>query len=108
MPMDLNEADRINVDLDGTLTQGDRKFWEEEPKPDREMIDKINALYTQKRKTIIIWTARKWRHAEKTAAWLEKHGVNYHGLKMNKGGSDLYIDDKAINTERFKEDYVKD
>lgn len=93
---------RAAVDLDGTLTQGEKRYWIEEPDPDEEAIKEILDLY-KRGHTIVIWTARPWSDAAKTAAWLTKHGVRYHGLRMEKGSADKYIDDKAISKENFME-----
>jgi len=95
----LNPNDQlIAVDLDGTLCKGE--FWgEEEPKPIQEMIDYIWKLYVGGAH-IIIYTARQIKYTAETYAWLDKHGVPYHGLMMNrKPGADVYIDDKAINVD---------
>lgn len=94
-------TDLIMVDIDGTLTKGENKHWEQEPVPDKEMIETVNNLY-KKGNHIIIWTARSWDSVRKTVAWLEKHGVWYHGIRMNKGGADLYIDDKTITPGQAK------
>ena len=87
---------RLGVDLDGTLTQGDKRYWEERCDPDPEIIEKINNLYKQGH-TVLIWTARPWSNAQQVASWLTEHGVRYHGLRMDKGSADVYIDDKAVH-----------
>lgn len=92
------------VDVDGTLTKGEKKHWEEEPDPDEEMVNIVNQLYKD-RHHIIIWTARRWKDAEKTARWLQKHNVLYHGLRMDKGSGEKYIDDRTINAEDFKDEF---
>lgn len=85
----------INVDMDGTLTNGEA-FWHKRPTPNPIAIELVKQLY-QAGNHIIIWTARAWEYAPETVGWLIEFGVPYHGLYMQKGGSDLYIDDKAIH-----------
>ena len=101
--MEFNEDSEprlVMVDVDGTLTKGEKRYWEEEPEPDEEVIEKVRSLYKQGNH-IVIWTARSWDAARETVAWLEKHNVWYHGIRMAKGGADLYIDDKAVNVDDF-------
>lgn len=93
---------RIAVDLDGTLTEGKKKYWEERCNPDTYVIESINDLYKQGH-TVIVWTARPWSNAEQVASWLTEHGVRYHGLRMDKGSADVYVDDKALNVEKSRE-----
>lgn len=95
----------INVDLDGTLTTGG-PFWHGEPQPNMEMIELVRKLY-QSGNHIIIWTARAWEYANETVAWLIKHKVPFHGVYMQKGGCDLYIDDKAMNAKGIKLEDIK-
>jgi hypothetical protein len=45
---------------------------------------------------IIVWTARLWENAPDMVSWLIKHRVPFHGVMMGKGGSDQYLDDKAV------------
>ena len=91
----------IAFDLDGTLCKGE--FWGgEEPKPIPEMIKLVWKLY-QKGAHIVIFTARQLEYTKETYAWLDKHGVPYHGIMMNrKPGADLYVDDKSIRPEELK------
>jgi len=108
--MNLNKPDAyfdrenrylINVDFDGTLTNGENG-WITEPTPNIEHIRIINKLY-RKGFIIIIHTARTWDAAPKTVAWLIRNNVPYHGLFMFKGGSDsYYCDDKNITWEELK------
>lgn len=98
----MSEKKKIAVDVDGTLTHGEARYWieDEEPQPRHEVIEAVNNLYKAGH-FIIIWTARPWTVAEQTAAWLRKWGVRYHGLRMAKGSADVYIDDKAVHVEDF-------
>ena len=90
----------IAFDLDGTLCKGE--FWGEgEPKPIPEMIKLVQKLYTSGAH-IIIFTARQIKYTADTYAWLDKYGVPYHGLMMNrKPGADCYVDDKTIRPDEF-------
>lgn len=90
---------RIAVDVDMTLTTGDGEPWFEDglgPEPNERAIGVVNELYVRGH-TILIWTARPWSVAAETAGWLTAHGVRYHGLRMEKGSGDVYLDDKAID-----------
>lgn len=87
----------INVDLDNTLTDG-TPFWKDRPQPHHGMIDLVRKLY-EGGNHIIIWTARAWMYAPETVGWLIEHNVPFHGVYMQKGGSDLYLDDKAIRVD---------
>ncbi len=89
----------IAVDLDGTLTNGER-FWDTLPTPNKGMVERIRALY-QQGNIIIVWTARAWETAPETVGWLIMNRIPFHALRCDKGGADLYIDDKCINTQDF-------
>jgi hypothetical protein len=94
----------IYVDIDDTICTyiGNREY----PKavPIQENIDKINSLYDEGN-TIVYWTARggttglDW--TDLTHKQLKKWKVKYHEIKMGKPPYDLFICDKAINTEVF-------
>lgn len=94
----------IFVDIDETIciTPDDRDYSKAEPIPER--IEKINSLYNDGNK-ITFWTARgsgtglDWR--ETTEAQLEEWGVQYHELKMWKPVYDLFICDKAVNSNSY-------
>lgn len=84
----------INIDFDGTLTNGENPFTTD-PTPNIKNIDIVRKIYFKGYQyIIIIHTARMWEFAGETVAWLIKHKVPFHGLYMAKGGSDYYIDDK--------------
>ena len=95
----------IYVDIDETICaypNVEREY--PNASPIYENINKINKLY-QEGNTIIYWTARgsttniDWR--ELTEEQLEKWGVKYHELKMGKPYYDLFICDKAINSDKY-------
>jgi trehalose-6-phosphatase len=95
MEFDNNGKRKVyNVDLDGTLTNGE-PFWTQEPTINPAMLEKVVELY-KSGNIIIIWTARQWKHAPETVGWLIKNCVPYHGIQMGKGGADCYIDDKNV------------
>lgn len=88
-----------NVDLDGTLTNGE-KFWEELPTVNKEMKRKVRDLYAGGN-IIIIWTGRQWEMANETVGWLIANKIPFHGIFMGKGGSDCYIDDRSIRPDEI-------
>jgi hypothetical protein len=94
------EKKRINVDFDKTLTTGEgAAYWEEgEDDPDEEMVEWVNEQYKSGH-TIVIWTARPWSTAQQTVGMLTKWGVMWHGIRMEKGSADVYIDDKTVRPE---------
>ena len=90
------------------ISPKDRDYSKAEPI--LENIKKINKLYDGG-DTIYYWTARgtgsglNWH--EVTKGQLDKWGAKYHGLKLGKPIYDLYICDKAINSEQFFKDAKK-
>lgn len=95
---------RIFVDIDGTICTWERDGSYEEAKPYLERIKKINALY-EEGNIITYWTARgsgsgiDWSFITKKQ--LNEWGVKYHKLFFGKPVYDVFIDDKAINSENF-------
>ena len=97
------------VDLDHTLcdtVQGPEGRWKYfEATPIQSRIDVVNKLW-EDGNTIIIETARgcgtKINHYEETFNQLRSWGLKFHTLRTGvKFGADVYIDDKAINSEDF-------
>lgn len=86
------------IDFDGTLTSPSVDY--ANPEPQYSIIDKVRKLYYTGH-IILIWSARTWREANILAAFLERYDVPYHGLRLNKGGADIYIDDKNKSLEDF-------
>lgn len=68
-------------------------------------IQKANKLY-EEGNTIVYWTARgtttgiDW--TDVTRKQLDSWGVKYHDLKLGKPQYDLFIDDKALNTDDWR------
>jgi hypothetical protein len=95
------------VDIDETICyyEGNREY--PNALPNHKRIKKINALYDEGN-TIVYWTARggttgiDW--TELTQKQLKEWNVKHHELKMWKPSYDLFICDKAVNSERFFND----
>jgi len=90
-------------DIDGTIctnTYGDYH----QAQPFAERIAHVNALFDDGH-TVKLFTARgtttgiDWRDATTTqlAGW----GVKYHELILGKPHADVFIDDKAIDSEQY-------
>lgn len=88
--------DLVAVDFDGTLTEGKNLYWEgEREAPDEEIIEWVREQYYSGCH-IVIWTARPWEQAGRIASRLVEWDVPFHGIRCNKGGADLYVDDKSV------------
>ncbi len=98
----LDEVDTLNIDFDHTITKRstDEYLSPCQQKPNTELVEKMwEAYYSGK--TIIVWTARPWSDAAELAGVLTMWEVPFHGLMMAKGGSDMYVDDKATRPDEF-------
>jgi len=99
------------IDIDGTIctnTYGDY----DSVAPLVDKIHKCNSLY-EGGHYIIYWTARGMCRAggnvakayemfyELTKKQLESWGVKYHELRLGKPHYDVWVDDKAINSDIF-------
>jgi hydroxymethylpyrimidine pyrophosphatase-like HAD family hydrolase len=95
-------SELIGIDFDKTLTDPDQDEWASpfDREPNEEMIAAVNDVYIRGHK-VIIWTARRWNEASEIAGWLTAHEVPYHGLRCEKGGADMYVDDKATGVQEF-------
>ena len=95
------------VDIDETICyyKDEREY--QKAVPNFERIKKINDLY-DKGNIIIYWTARgsttgiDW--TKTTQKQLNDWGVKYHELKVKKPHYDVFICDKAINSDSFFND----
>jgi len=104
----LNLPTVLHVDFDKTITQvmEDPDFDPyckdelHDVPVDSKMQSRLRSL-TEQGHTIIVWTARPWSHAASVAGYLTRHHVPFEGLKMNKGGGGVYVDDKAYRPEEF-------
>jgi hypothetical protein len=94
----------IYVDIDETIcnTPHPRNYFNAEPI--KENIDKINKLYDDGH-TIVYWTSRGSRTQinwyDLTKEQLDKWGVKYHQLFVDKPYYDLFIDDKTLRIEEI-------
>jgi len=92
---------KVIVDVDDTICEGDTY---ETAVPIRKNIEKINGLYMEGHE-VIYWTARgtlmegNWFHI--THEQLVDWGCLFHELRMNKPVFDIFIDDKAINSQHY-------
>lgn len=84
------------VDFDGTLTEGDCRYWVdgERESPNEAQIAETNERYHDGW-CVIVWTARPWSEAATIEARLTEWGVKHHGILCEKGSADEYVDDKA-------------
>lgn len=94
---------KLIVDIDGTILNSPSGEYKDcVPIPDR--IERINALYDLGH-TITYWTARGSKtgvdYSELTKNQLNRFGCKYTHLVMGKPDYDLWVDDKAINSEHF-------
>jgi hypothetical protein len=100
--LDLLENPRyktIAVDVDGFLTL-DTCFSETEmleAEPNTKIIEKINNLHGVA--VIYIYTARRTEHYQITKTWLDRNGVKYHAIVMDKLPAHCYLDDSALNID---------
>lgn len=110
----MKHPTRIAFDLDGTLcehptgfvmgTSSDDDILElyKTREPIEQTIKFCNAA-KQKGYYVYIYTARDERWRTVTEHWLEKFGVNYDALVMNKLHVLYYIGDEAYNVEQLNE-----
>lgn len=96
------EVETLNVDFDHTITERstDEYLPPCEQRPNEDMIGRLTEAYYEG-KTIIVWTARPWSDAAQVVSMLTLWGVPFHGMMMGKGGSDMYVDDKAMTPQQF-------
>lgn len=91
------------VDIDNTICHTENSQYSLS-RPFMDRIAKINELYNQGNR-IIYWTARggnsgiDWSEFTKTQ--LDSWGCCYHELRLGKPVYDIWVDDKAINSEEY-------
>lgn len=86
--------ERIGIDLDNTLCEGNHWDTPEECLEAVPLLDRIadvNKFY--KDDFVIIYTARQNFLISATLDWLDKHGVKYHAVANRKVPFDKVIDD---------------
>jgi hypothetical protein len=91
------------VDIDDTIcSTTDKDYHNSVPYMDR--IKRLNNLYDDGHE-IHYWTARGTSSGidwlEHTTKQLDSWGCKYHSIKVGKPSYDVWIDDKAINSEDF-------
>jgi histidinol phosphatase-like enzyme len=97
----------IYVDIDETICETPESRDYAKSVPITKNIKKINKLYDAGN-TIIYWTARgsgtglNWY--DTTSKQLIDWGAKHHEVKVGKPTYDLFICDKAINSEKFFEE----
>jgi hypothetical protein len=92
---------QIIIDMDGTICTEEKTYSRSMAKPIENAVESINRLYGEGH-IIIIYSARTWMEYEMTVDWLSKHGVKYHQLILGKPVGDVWIDDRAINCDRWE------
>ena len=98
------------IDIDNTICKSEGNDYKNS-QPLANRINKINALF-EAGHTIIYWTARgsktgiDW--SEFTSEQLDNWGCKYHMVLFKKPSYDIWIDDKAINSEDFFADAYED
>ena len=105
----MDNKKTIYIDIDETIcfNNGPKDEARDYAKatPNFENIAKANKLYDEGH-TVIYWTARgaltKIDWTETTVLQLNKWGVKYHKVKLDKPHYDLMICDKVINTEDWE------
>ena len=113
-----NKIKTICFDIDNTICKTSLSKYNSSI-PDKNAIKIINKLY-EKGHTIKINTARymgrnndniiksKKKGYKKTLTQLNKWGLKYHKLFINKPSSDIYVDDKAYGyNTRWKKEFKK-
>jgi hypothetical protein len=96
------------VDIDGTIcsvvVDSEGKVDYSQTKPYMDRIAIINNLYDQGHE-IHYWTARGSAsgvdRTELTHKQMKEWGAKYHALQLQKPVYDIWIDDKAINSEVY-------
>lgn len=88
----------VAVDFDKTLAvESVDPYTMGGEKPNEEMVEYVRYLKEVKHYTIILWTARPWSHAGHIAGLATQWGVPFNGIRCEKGGAEVYLDDKAVN-----------
>lgn len=91
------------IDIDNTICKTTNSdYANSQPMFDR--IKKINELYDEGN-TIIYWTARGGNSGidwtDKTHSQLAAWGCKYDDIRLGKPVYDIWVDDKAFNSEDF-------
>jgi len=98
---------RYIIDIDNTICKTNGSDYENST-PMYDRINIINQLY-EMRHEIVYWTARgmssglDWYRL--TELQLKTWGCKYHELRMGKPSYDVWVDDKAVSTHEFFDDF---
>lgn len=101
----IGSGDVVALDFDRTLTlehDGDNPYKKGGEEPNPAMVRYAQVLKEDVNATIIVWTARPWSHAGHIAGLLTMWGVPYNAIRCEKGGADVYVDDRAIHTSEVE------
>lgn len=94
---------RYIVDIDNTICKTVNSDYHNS-KPYYERIEKINKLY-EAGNHIVYWTARggtsgiDW--TDLTTKQLNDWGCKFHEVRLGKPSYEIWIDDKAVNSEDY-------
>lgn len=114
----IDTKKRIAFDLDGTLTKKGYfpNIWDitpkqlleeyEKVKPDKKMIKIINRLYDMGY-IVYIFTSRSNLFQRQTKKWLDRNGVKYHYIVVDKPYFDRIVDDKSVDINKLKRYGIK-
>lgn len=92
-------GDFVAVDFDGTLTKGKARYWEGEVEEPNEAVAEWVRQQYYEGNMIVVWTARPWSQASTIAARMTEWEIPYHGIRCEKGGAGLYVDDKSVRPD---------
>lgn len=99
---------RFVIDIDGVICSQEEDYTQAIPNYD--VINYFNNLYDEGNE-IVYFTARgtvtgiDWR--EITELQFKKWGVKYNELHFGKPNGDVYIDDRAMNSELLNTEYIE-
>ena len=93
---------QIIIDMDGTICTEERTYSRCLATLKEGAQDYINKMYDNGH-TIIIYSARSWQEFEMTTHWLSSNKIKYHQLILGKPIGDIWIDDRAIRFNSWKE-----
>jgi len=92
---------QLIIDLDGTICTEEKTSSRSLAKPNKDAVKSVNSLYDEGH-IIIIYSARTWMEFEMTTDWLKKNKIKYHQLVLGKPVGDVWIDDRAIAFDNWR------
>jgi hypothetical protein len=90
----------VAVDIDGVLTNEIEGWDYTNRTPNLKNIELVNRL-VKNGNTIILFSARFSQDHDSTIAWLNKHGVKFSRLILEKPHYDFIVDDKCVKLEEI-------